>query len=146
MLNDIFSKAHQAYRAIEGLSQPVYGLALKDLRSQLEALDLSNFMMQCPLPRWRHYVRYLHAVCLRLEKLPHNIGRDELASVELQGLWQQWATLVQRTKERGGDASALDEYRWLLEEYRISLFAQPMKTAEPVSAKRLAKLWQALTH
>tara|TARA_R110001599_G_scaffold192380_6_gene387692 strand:- start:4277 stop:8062 length:3786 start_codon:yes stop_codon:yes gene_type:complete len=146
VLNDIFSKAHQAYRAIEGLSQPVYGLALKDLRSQLEALDLSNFMMQCPLPRWRHYVRYLHAACLRLEKLPHNIGRDELASVELQGLWQQWATLVQRTKERGGDASALDEYRWLLEEYRISLFAQPMKTAEPVSAKRLAKLWQALTH
>jgi len=53
--------------------------------------------------------------------------------------------LLERTEARGGDSEALAVYRWLLEEYRISLFAQPMKTAEPVSAKRLSKLWQTLT-
>jgi ATP-dependent helicase HrpA len=145
VIADIFSKAHLAYRAIDGLTQPAFATAVNDLRCQMEALDLAGFMAHWPVTRWQHYARYLQAVSMRLEKLPHNVLKDDRASAELQGLWQPWTALVQRTNERGGDVAALAEYRWLLEEYRISLFAQPMKTAEPVSVKRLEKLWQALT-
>ncbi|REH36908.1 ATP-dependent helicase HrpA [Paraperlucidibaca baekdonensis] len=141
----IYRLAHEAYRQLDSLTQPVYSLAVKDMQCQLDAYDFAGFMQHWPVSRWQHYERYLQALSMRLEKLPHNVVRDDRASAELQALWQQWTALLERTEARGGDSEALAVYRWLLEEYRISLFAQPMKTAEPVSAKRLSKLWQTLT-
>ena len=140
ILSDIFTKAQRVASGIERLTQAVYRHAHTDLSTQFQALDLANFMQAHPLSRWNHYGRYLQAMSVRLDKLAEHLARDDLASAELHIRWQKWLDLVARTTARGGDVSAVMDYRWLLEEYRISLFAQPMKTSEPVSAKRLDKL------
>ena len=116
----------------------------------MKALFLTLGLLTLPLAsqaadRWLQYPRYLKALELRLDKLGNNILRDDKASAEVQRHWQRWQRHVQQVMARGGDPGSCDEYRWLLEEYRISLFSQPLKTAVPVSAERLDRLWSQLT-
>ena len=74
---------------------------------------------------------------MRLDKLRADPARDAQRLAELRPLEQRW---LRRVAERKGTADArLDEYRWLLEELRVSLFAQELRTPQPVSAKRLAE-------
>jgi ATP-dependent helicase HrpA len=88
-------------------------------------------------------VRYLKAVTLRLDKLKADPARDVAHLAELRPLEQRW---LRRLSELKGSADArLDEYRWLLEELRVSLFAQELRTPQPVSAKRLDKAWAQLS-
>jgi ATP-dependent helicase HrpA len=77
----------------------------------------------------------------RLEKLPNNVPRDEVASADMSRRWQDYERRLELLSARDMDVKALADYRWLLEEYRVSLFAQTLKTAVPVSATRLDKLW-----
>ena len=82
---------------------------------------------------------------VRLERLPNNLNRDVLACADIQKCWQQYQQKCIDYQARSINMQALEDYRWLLEEYRISLFSQPMKTAVPISNERLNKLWQQLT-
>jgi ATP-dependent helicase HrpA len=87
-------------------------------------------------------VRYLKAVTLRLDKQRADPARDASRLAELRPLEQRW---LRRLGELKGSGDArLDEYRWLLEELRVSFFAQELRTPQPVSAKRLDKLWSQL--
>ncbi|MEL0028528.1 MAG: DUF3418 domain-containing protein, partial [Perlucidibaca sp.] len=144
-LAQIYASAHQIRTRLADFRQPAYSLAMADVRSQLDGLDLGGFLASQPAQRWLQYPRYLKALALRLDKLGNNLLRDDKASSELQARWQRWQQHVSQVMARGGDPAPLDEYRWLLEEYRISLFSQPMKTAVPVSAERLDRLWSQLT-
>lgn len=95
------------------------------------------------MPWLRQYNRYLKAIQLRLEKAPAQVQKDKIWTAEINELWDKWHNL----QEKLGEAETwsrpeLIEYRWMLEEYRVSLFAQTLKTLKPVSAKRLQKLWQ----
>jgi ATP-dependent helicase HrpA len=126
---------------LEAFTQPVFAPSLRDMRTQLEALAPGTFLESVPWQRWQHYPRYLQALLVRLDKLPHNAGKEPAACSELE---RRWKELQMRTRElavREIEVSALAEYRWLLEEYRVSLFAQTLKTAVPVSASRLDRLW-----
>ncbi len=79
---------------------------------------------------------------MRLDKLRADPARDAQRLAELRPLEQRW---LRRVAERKGTADArLDEYRWLLEELRVSLFAQELRTPQPVSAKRLVKAWEQI--
>ena len=71
--------------------------------------------------------------------------RDRAWTDELQGFWQQYQALAEKMRREGRWDARLDEWRWMLEEYRVSLFAQQLGTRMPVSAKRLAKLWREIT-
>jgi len=114
-----------------------------DVTAQLQRLCGKRFLAGTPWPALQHLPRYLKAVVLRLDKLKADPLRDAARLAELRPLEQRW---TRRVAERKGAADArLDEYRWLLEELRVSLFAQELRTPQPVSAKRLDKAWAQLS-
>ena len=78
---------------------------------------------------------------MRLERLPNNLKKDTEAVAQIDPFMERLLNYVKTTAET---SPAFREFRWLLEEWRISLFAQPMKTKFPVSQKRLEKAWQAV--
>jgi ATP-dependent helicase HrpA len=113
-----------------------------DIQAQLQRLMHKRFMLAAPYTQLQHMVRYLKAVTLRLDKLKADPARDTARLAELRPLEQRW---LRRLGELKGSGDArLDEYRWLLEELRVSLFAQELRTPQPVSAKRLDRAWAQL--
>ena len=121
-----------------------YKHAAADLNRQLQGLVFPGFIARVPYEHLQHYPRYLAAMSRRLEKLAQAPDRDEQHTRELSRLWQQLQSRAERNRNSGVVEPALDEFRWMLEEQRVSLFAQELKTPYPVSYKRLAKAWAAL--
>jgi ATP-dependent helicase HrpA len=128
------------------LEPPLLGFAranYDDLREQLDALVHPGFVREVDKAHLSHFPRYLKAMRLRAERLRQDPVRDQARMLTVR---QYWVEYLKLKAERGGDP-AVDELRWLIEELRVSLFAQELKTAEPVSPKRLAKTIEALrTH
>jgi ATP-dependent helicase HrpA len=115
----------------------------EDVQAQLQRLMPKQFMLAAPYLQLRHGVRYLKAVTLRLDKLKADPARDAARLAELRPLEQRY---LRRLAELKGSSDArLNEYRWLLEELRVSFFAQELRTPQPVSVKRLEKAWGQLT-
>lgn len=110
-----------------------------DVAAQLQRLVPKRFLLATPWTALQHLPRYLKAVTLRLDKLRADPARDSTRLAELRPLEQRWLRRVAELK--GAGHARLDEYRWLLEELRVSLFAQELRTPQPVSAKRLDKAW-----
>ena len=111
----------------------------EDVQAQLQRLVGKQFLSLTPWAALQHLPRYLKAVVLRLDKLRADPARDASRLAELRPLEQRW---LRRTAElKGASHVRMDEYRWLLEELRVSLFAQELRTPQPVSAKRLDKAW-----
>jgi ATP-dependent helicase HrpA len=110
-----------------------------DIAQQLERLVGKRFIADTPCPRLGQLPRYLKAIAARLDKLRADPARDAARLAELRPLEQRY---VRKLAERRGVRNArLDEFRWWLEELRVGLFAQELKTPQPVSAKRLEKIW-----
>ncbi|MEK8052383.1 ATP-dependent RNA helicase HrpA [Ideonella sp. DXS22W] len=114
-----------------------------DIAAQLQRLCGKRFLLANPWAALQHFPRYLKAVVLRLDKWRADPARDAQRLAELRPLEQRY---TRRLAEQKGVADArLDEYRWLLEELRVSFFAQELRTPQPVSVKRLDKAWQQLS-
>ena len=94
--------------------------------------------------RLQHFPRYLKAAALRLEKLRADPQRDARLAGELSALEQPYRRELAARAKTGDVSTELEQFGWLLEELRVSLFAQELKTPVPVSVKRLAKLWQTV--
>ncbi len=106
-----------------------------DLHEQFDALLSPGFARALPLERLAQLPRYLKAMRLRAERLRLDPSRDQPRALQVTPYWREYLKL----HAAGTPPQALDELRWLIEEWRVSLFAQELKTAEPVSAKRLAR-------
>jgi ATP-dependent helicase HrpA len=103
-----------------------------------------RFITETPYTQLQHFARYLKAVVLRLDKLRADAARDATKLAELKPLEQKyWRLLAER---KGVTDARMQEFRWLLEELRVSFFAQELRTPQPVSVKRLDKAWQQLNH
>ena len=111
-----------------------------DLRTQLDALLAPGFLRELPRARLAHLPRYLKAMRLRVEKLRSDPARDHSRMQQVLPYWRA----VLDARASGDDSEALDTLRWLVEEWRVSVFAQELKTAEPVSGKRMAQALQGL--
>jgi len=110
-----------------------------DIGAQLQRLVGKRFLLHTDWAALQHLPRYLKGVVLRLDKLRADPARDATRLAELRPLEQRW---LRKTADlRGAPHARLDEYRWLLEELRVSLFAQELRTPQPVSSKRLDKAW-----
>ena len=110
-----------------------------DVAAQLQRLMPKRFVSATPYAQLQHFPRYLKGITLRLDKLKGDPARDAQRMTELRPLDQR---LVRRLAElKGTHDPRTDEFRWLLEELRISLFAQELRTPQPVSVKRLEKVW-----
>ncbi|MDO8384799.1 MAG: ATP-dependent RNA helicase HrpA, partial [Polaromonas sp.] len=115
-----------------------------DAAQQLQRLVPKRFLTVTPWAQLQHFPRYLKAITLRLEKWRADPARDAARLAELRPQEQRYWRLV---AERKGAADArLQELRWLIEELRVSFFAQELRTPQPVSIKRLDKAWLQLTH
>ncbi|MDQ7988640.1 MAG: ATP-dependent RNA helicase HrpA [Candidatus Dactylopiibacterium sp.] len=117
--------------------------ALADLQAQVARLMPKNFIVAWPFERLAHFTRYLKGAAVRIDKLRANPARDAQLLADWKALAAPWER-EQLAKLKAGVADPqLEEFRWLLEELRVGLFAQELKTPMPVSVKRLQKIWDA---
>ncbi len=126
------------------LTPPLLGYAranYDDLHEQLDALVHPGFVHNVEKARLSHFPRYLKAMRLRAERLRQDAARDQARMLTVRVYWSAYLRLAASVSAQNSDLAQL---RWLVEELRVSLFAQELKTAEPVSPKRLAKLVETL--
>jgi len=118
-------------------------LGLGDIQQQLSQLFYPGAVYQTPEIWLSQYPKYCRAILLRMEKLNLNPQKDRLCMAEVAIHWQRFVTFLEKegTHQLSQNA-ALMEYRWWIEEFRVSLFAQTLKTQVSVSAKRLDKQWE----
>jgi ATP-dependent helicase HrpA len=110
-----------------------------DVQGQLARLLPKNFLLDTPQAQLPHLARYLKGITMRLDKWRADPQRDAQRMGELRPLEQRY--LRSLADRKGAHDARLDEFRWLLEELRISLYAQELRTPQPVSVKRLEKVW-----
>ena len=118
--------------------------ATADCTQQLQRLLPKNFMATTPWAQLQHCARYLKAITLRLDKYRADPARDAQRLAELRPQEQRYWRLV--AERKGAQDARMLEFRWLLEELRVSFFAQELRTPQPVSIKRLDKAWGQLNH
>jgi ATP-dependent helicase HrpA len=118
--------------------------AAADAAQQLQRLVPKRFLISTPYPQLQHLTRYLKAITLRLEKWRGDPARDAARMSELRPQEQRYWRLV--AERKGASDARMQEFRWLLEELRVSFFAQELRTPQPVSIKRLDKAWTQLNH
>jgi len=142
----ILAEHAQVQKRIAGV-QKAYPQAAEDVKQQCARLLQPGFLARIPWARLQHYPRYLKAAALRLDKLRTDPARDAQRAAELAPLEQAWQRERVSRARLGGTvraAAELEQFGWLLEELRVSLFAQELKTPVPVSSKRLARLWHSI--
>ncbi|MDO5768916.1 MAG: ATP-dependent RNA helicase HrpA [Psychrobacter sp.] len=137
LLKNVYSRWQRIRQSLLMLDREVFGESIDDIEDQLEDFHLSNFVYRMDYEHWQQYPRYLEALEVRIERLEHNLDGDLDAVYELD-------VHMERLSGRATDEK-ISAYRWMVEEYRIQLFAQPMKTRVAVSPKRLNKLWEQLS-
>lgn len=139
----LFAALHEASVAVNKLKHPNFAAARGDIQEQLADLTRPGFLRNTPWETLQHYPRYLRGIVTRLEKLNSGgLGKDQQNLKALRPYWTRYQTVAAECRERNVADAALERFRWMLEEYRISLFAQALGTAEPVSPKRLDAQWE----
>ncbi len=116
--------------------------ASADCAQQLQRLVPKRFLTATPYTQLQHFPRYLKAITARLDKWRSDPARDAAKMLELKPQEQRYLRLV--AERKGASDARMQEFRWLLEELRVSFFAQELRTPQPVSIKRLEKVWLQL--
>ena len=117
------------------------------LRQRLQTLLAAGFATRTPWAQWPRLPIYLKAMTLRLEKYSSNPARDAAREADIQELEQMWQEKTDGLVKQGQPVSDdLAAFKWMIEELRVSLFAQELKTPYPVSVKRLLKEWEGNIH
>ncbi|MCA3025037.1 MAG: ATP-dependent RNA helicase HrpA [Rhodocyclaceae bacterium] len=112
-----------------------------DIEQQLEALFMPRFLREIPSGQLLHYPRYLKAIVMRLNKARQGaMERDLETFKQIRPLWQHYLSMA-KSKQ-----AAILQYRWAVEELRVGLFAQELRTPMPVSVKRVAKMWDEIVN
>jgi ATP-dependent helicase HrpA len=136
LVGTILAEYQSVQKALPQLK--AHAQAAQDVRAQLEWLLHKRFIAMTPYERLQHVPRYLKAINLRIEKLRTNPARDAQCMVQMQPLTQAWQKL--RQAQQGKPDPRVDEFAWMLQELRVSLYAQELKTPVIVSVKRLEKM------
>jgi ATP-dependent helicase HrpA len=134
MLNEVIMLWHELSLALASLERAVPN-NVADLQSQLDDLLYGGFLADIQADRLLHYPRYLTAMGYRLESLEHDPMRDDQRMSQIRPWWQAYLNYL---SDGGWYTAELDRYRWLIEEYRVQIFAQQLGTADKVSPQRLA--------
>jgi len=133
---------HQAQVALEDATSPRCQYGVEDVRTQTMYLTPEGFLTRTSWSWLRHCPRYFQAMKIRLEKLAGGGAvRDRQHHDQIAPFWQAYTERVSEQRERGVCDAELDHFRWMVEEFRVSLFAQQLGTSLSVSAKRLEKQW-----
>jgi len=119
--------------------------AMADIQDQLNHLLHRDFILETEQEHFDSLARYLRAIEKRLQKIQDNPQRDRSARLEISHLWEEYKKRAALLRRNNRHSPQLEAYRWMLEEYRVSLFAQEIKTRYPVSGKRLKKVWNEIS-
>lgn len=140
LLAQILTEYHALPKKMNGIK--AHAAAFEDMQSQLQSLVFKRFLLETDYAQLAHFPRYLKAINVRIEKLRADAARD----AALQAQWLSAATPYRRTQKVGSSVqdAQMQQYRWMLEELRVSLFAQELRTPMPISVKRLQKVWESM--
>ncbi|MBL8533082.1 MAG: DUF3418 domain-containing protein, partial [Betaproteobacteria bacterium] len=141
LVADILGKLHAIRPRLNQPGAQAWTRLMNDIRTQLKALFPARFIETVPFVRLKHYPRYLEAIILRLDRFASNPTRDAQWQEVIAQWTRQWNQRLDADRARGVRNPRLEEFRWMLEELRVSLWAQQLKTPYPVSFKRLEKAW-----
>ncbi len=121
---------------------PAMADSVRDMAEQLRWLFPAHFVVRTPWAWLRHLPRFARGIDVRLKKmLDAGLSRDMAALAQVRPHWRRYVEQATRDAEKGRRDEELEAYRWLVEEFRVSLFAQDLKTSVPISAKRLDAQW-----
>lgn len=137
---DALQAYQQLQRVLKGTVPPALLAAVGDVSQQVEQLVYPGFVSATPLQWLPHLARYLRAAERRLQRALSNLERDREQARLVGTCWQRYRQAV----ERGIEDAELVRFRWMIEELRVSLFAQSLGTAEKVSPQRLDRLWATI--
>jgi ATP-dependent helicase HrpA len=135
---DVLKEARAVREKLGSLTNPAFRAVVDDVQGQIAVLLPKNFPAQVPSLLWPHEARYLKALSRRLDKVAGNARKD----LEAMGKITPFATALRQllAGHKGhGPRPEIDRLQWMLEEFRVSLFAQDLRTALSVSEKRLAE-------
>ncbi len=144
LAQEILRHYHAVRQRLAPLNQPRWRPSTQDVAQQLDGLIFRGFLEEIPYARLQQYPRYLRAVEMRLEKLPLNAARDRKLLETLRPLLDRWQERAEAARQADRPDPRLEEIRWMLEELRVSFFAQSLGTAYPVSCKRIEARWREL--
>ncbi|MDR4506845.1 MAG: ATP-dependent RNA helicase HrpA [Candidatus Brocadiaceae bacterium] len=137
-LGDILRQYHETKHDFDRfLKRRSFDEAYQELTSQLHELMPQNFLKTIPYAQLRHVSRYLKAMSIRAERLALDPRKDQAKKEKLAPYLNEWKRLYENTSLSESQQLAIHEFYWMLEEYKVSLFAGELRTAMPVSAKRL---------
>ena len=136
LMSDIYIQWQDIRRKLLVLDDGVFGKNIDDIEDQLDLMYLSNFVYVKPTVVWQEFPRYLKALVMRLDRLPNNLQRD-LSAIDQVDAWMEKLFKFKND-------TRLQELYFMVEELRISLFSQPMKTKMPISPTRIQKVWDKL--
>ncbi len=133
---DILDHAHRLQALLDGIPQDAP--CVSELRDQLRRLLPPGFATATAPERLRHFPRYLKAMVLRVERMLRDPARDRQRAARIAPFWHDCLARLDSTPI----TPALEQFRWMIEELRVSLFAQELGTAQPVSETRLKEQWR----
>ena len=147
LVNEIARLASQILAEYYTLPKKLQGAkahaqSVADMQAQLQALVGKRFIADNDYVQLSHFPRYLKAINVRLDKLRADPARDQRLMAEWAQAALPWQR-AQKDRQKSNDPK-MTEFRWLLEELRVSLFAQELRTPMPVSVKRLQKVWESM--
>jgi len=142
LCHEILSRHHEVMKALKGQVPLALAQGYADIKFQMGHLVFQGFLTGTPVEWLEHVPRYIQAAQLRLEKMPREMGRERQFLHEFPPLWQRYEKRRESLRQQGVDDPELTYYRWMLEEYRVSFFAQTLGTALSVSIPRLDRQWQ----
>jgi ATP-dependent helicase HrpA len=145
LLPRLIEAHHKARLELESATAAGLDDVVFDVRQQLAELTPTGFLTATPWRWLQRYPKYFQAIEQRLQKVSSGAHvRDRALAPQIKPLWENYLELAARHRSQHVYSPQLENFRWLLEELRISLFAQQLGTAVPVSAKRLQKAWDEL--
>ncbi|WLI87907.1 ATP-dependent RNA helicase HrpA [Massilia sp. R2A-15] len=146
LVNEIARLVSLVLTEFHGLPKKLQGVqaqAAADMQEQLRGLVHKRFVTDTEYAQLSHFPRYLKAINVRIEKLRGDPARDAKLMAEWNGAASQFLRISKTQAGKNTDPRMTD-FRWMLEELRVSLFAQELRTPMPVSAKRLQKVWESM--
>lgn len=138
VFNQVMLAYQQAVLQVDAILAEKFPKVWDDVSAQLEDMVYAGFLADVDAAVLRHYPRYLEAIAMRLQRLSQDPSKDSQRMQQIAPFWQRYLVWLE---EKGTYTPELDNYRWLLEEFRVSLFAQELGTCQKVSVQRLEKAW-----
>ena len=137
----VLAEHHALQKSLPGFK--AHAQVIQDICNQCEWLLGKEWVARTPYERMQHMPRYLKAINVRLEKLRANPARDAQNMTQMNPLLQQWQRKL--SAQHGEVDARLEDFGWMMQELRVSLYAQELKTPVIVSVKRMEKILAGLS-